>query len=205
MSVAIYARISRDRDGDGLGILRQLVDCRKETERRGWTVAAEYVDDDISAPSGKQRPAYRRRLEDIRDGTRDAVIVWHLHSCWCCQCRDSAWRLQPGIRRRPPGRTPAFCRRRQRKRLQAEARAAEIPRDRRSRHATQGGFSGLRLRPEQDHPRPGGSGGNRRGHRESAGRGEPSLNRGCRSLCECRAPRTTCRPWTGQDLQSRTA
>ena len=141
MSVAIYARISRDRDGDGLGILRQLVDCRKETERRRWTVAAEYVDDDISAYSGKQRPAYRRMLEDIRDGTRDAVIVWHLHSCWCCQCRDSAWRLQPGIRRRPPGRTPAFCRRRQRKRLQAEATAAEIPRDRRSRHATHGGGS----------------------------------------------------------------
>jgi DNA invertase Pin-like site-specific DNA recombinase len=77
-SVAIYARISQDRDGDGLGVLRQLVDCREEAKRRGWTVAGEYVDDDISAYSGKQRPAYRRMLEDVRDGTRDAVIVWHL-------------------------------------------------------------------------------------------------------------------------------
>jgi len=78
LSVAVYARISQDRDGDGLGVLRQLVDCRAEAKRRGWTVAGEYVDDDISAYSGKQRPAYRRMLEDIRDGARDAVIVWHL-------------------------------------------------------------------------------------------------------------------------------
>ncbi|MGZ4776888.1 MAG: recombinase family protein, partial [Oryzihumus sp.] len=77
-AVAIYARISQDREGDGLGVLRQLTDCRQEAERRGWAVAEEYVDDDISAYSGKPRPAYRRMLADLRSGTRDAVIVWHL-------------------------------------------------------------------------------------------------------------------------------
>ena len=77
-SVAIYARISQDRSGDELGVTRQLQDCRNEAERRGWVVAEEYVDDDVSAYSGKVRPAYERMLRDIEDGLRDAVIVWHL-------------------------------------------------------------------------------------------------------------------------------
>src|SRR3712207_2313345 len=77
-AVAVYARISQDRDGEGLGVKRQLDDCRAEAQRRGWTVAGEYVDDDVSAFSGKFRPAYTRLLADLADGLRDAVIVWHL-------------------------------------------------------------------------------------------------------------------------------
>ncbi len=77
-AVAIYARISQDRTGEGLGVQRQLDDCRAEAARRGWVVAQEYVDDDISAYSGKQRPAYRQLLADIAQHDRDAVIVWHL-------------------------------------------------------------------------------------------------------------------------------
>lgn len=77
-AVALYARISRDPDGDMLGVTRQLEDCRAEAERRGWVVAEEYVDDDTSAYSGKARPAYERLLRDIEDGVRDAVIVYHL-------------------------------------------------------------------------------------------------------------------------------
>jgi site-specific DNA recombinase len=55
-AVAIYARISQDRAGEGLGVKRQLKDRRAEAERRGWTVFEEYIDDDISAYSGKDRP-----------------------------------------------------------------------------------------------------------------------------------------------------
>lgn len=77
-SAAIYARISQDRSGDELGVKRQLADCRAEAKRRGWTVAEEYIDDDVSAYSGKARPAYERMLSDIEDGLRDAVLVWHL-------------------------------------------------------------------------------------------------------------------------------
>ncbi len=77
-SVAIYARISQDRDGEGLGVKRQLGDCREDAARRGWTVAEEYVDDDISAYSGKLRPAYERMLSDIEGRRRDAVMVWHM-------------------------------------------------------------------------------------------------------------------------------
>ena len=45
-AVAVYARISQDRDGGRLGVKRQLDDCRAEAARRGWKVAEEYVDDD---------------------------------------------------------------------------------------------------------------------------------------------------------------
>jgi len=77
-AVAIYARISQHRDGTRLGVARQLTDCRTEAERLGWTVAEEYVDDDISAYSGKRRPGYERMLADIAEGRRDAVIAWHI-------------------------------------------------------------------------------------------------------------------------------
>jgi site-specific DNA recombinase len=75
---AIYARISKDATGEGLGVERQLTDCRKYAADRGWTVAEEYFDNDISAYQGKRRPAYQRMLEDIEAGQRDAVIVYNL-------------------------------------------------------------------------------------------------------------------------------
>ena len=74
---AIYARISRDVSGEGLGVERQLADCRTIAGLRGWTVAEEYVDNDISAFGAKRRPAYDRMLEDIAAGQRDAVIVYN--------------------------------------------------------------------------------------------------------------------------------
>lgn len=77
-SAAVYARISSDPTGQALGVNRQLEDCRKLAESRGWTVAQEYVDNDISAYSGKARPAYEQMLDDIRAGQRDAVIVYNL-------------------------------------------------------------------------------------------------------------------------------
>lgn len=57
---------------------RQLEDCRKLAADRGWTVADEYVDNDVSAYSGKRRPEYERMLADVRDGLRDAVIVYNM-------------------------------------------------------------------------------------------------------------------------------
>lgn len=41
-------------------------------------VGAEYVDNDVSAYSGKVRPQYQRMLADLQDGQRDAVIVYHV-------------------------------------------------------------------------------------------------------------------------------
>lgn len=74
---ALYARISRDVSGEGLGVERQLQDCRKIAAERGWKVADEYVDNDVSAYSGKRRPSYERMLEDIAAGQFDAVIVYN--------------------------------------------------------------------------------------------------------------------------------
>ncbi len=77
-SAAIYARISSDTEGTGKGVERQIEDCRRLATEFGWPVHDEYVDNDISAYSGKRRPAYERMLDDIRDGTVDAVIVYNL-------------------------------------------------------------------------------------------------------------------------------
>lgn len=77
-AAVIYARISQDRTGERGGVTRQLADCRAEAQRRGWPVVAEFVDDDVSAYSGKKRPQYRAMLDAIRDGEADAVLVWHM-------------------------------------------------------------------------------------------------------------------------------
>jgi site-specific DNA recombinase len=76
-SAAIYARISSDQTGQALGVQRQLEDCRKLAAERGWAVAEEYIDNDISAFKGKDRPQYARMLADIETGSRDAVLAYH--------------------------------------------------------------------------------------------------------------------------------
>lgn len=77
-SAAIYARISADVEGTGLGVVRQVEDCRKLAADRGWPVGDEYVDNDVSAYSGKPRREYARMLVDLKSGARDAVIVYNL-------------------------------------------------------------------------------------------------------------------------------
>ena len=71
----IYARISSDREGDGLGVARQIEDCERLAEQRGWRWSERYVDDDVSAWSGKPRPEYARMLEDFEAGAINAVLV----------------------------------------------------------------------------------------------------------------------------------
>jgi DNA invertase Pin-like site-specific DNA recombinase len=78
MQAGIYCRISEDREGAGLGVQRQREDCEAIAQKRGWDVARVYVDNDISAYSGKPRPEYRKLMEDIESGFLQAVVVWHL-------------------------------------------------------------------------------------------------------------------------------
>jgi site-specific DNA recombinase len=75
--VALYCRISQDGEGQGLGVARQEADCRHLAERRGWDVVEVYIDNDLSAYSGKARPAYQRLLADIEAGRVEAVVAWH--------------------------------------------------------------------------------------------------------------------------------
>lgn len=74
---AIYVRISQDRTGAHLGVDRQREDCEALADRNGWDVLEVYVDNDLSAYSGKPRPGYRRMLSDLDDGTATVVIAWH--------------------------------------------------------------------------------------------------------------------------------
>ncbi|HEX7590633.1 MAG TPA: recombinase family protein, partial [Candidatus Limnocylindrales bacterium] len=76
---AIYCRISKDREADGLGVERQRSDCEALAARLGWTVAenATFIDDDRSAYSGKPRLAYRALLAAIDSGAVGAVLAWH--------------------------------------------------------------------------------------------------------------------------------
>lgn len=76
--VAIYARISSDSEGTGLGVKRQVADCWKLAAQLGWTVVDEYVDNDVSAYSGNRRPEYQRMLADVADGLRDGVLCYHI-------------------------------------------------------------------------------------------------------------------------------
>ncbi|HEY3924708.1 MAG TPA: recombinase family protein [Acidothermaceae bacterium] len=77
-SAAIYARISDDREGAGAGVDRQLADCHRLADDRGWNVGAEYVDNDISAFTGRVRPRYAAMLSAIEAGQHDMILAYHL-------------------------------------------------------------------------------------------------------------------------------
>jgi site-specific DNA recombinase len=74
---ALYARISDDRTGAGLGVERQLQDCRRICVERGWQVAEEYVDNDRSAYQGKPRADFDRLQRDVEAGQFDAIVTYH--------------------------------------------------------------------------------------------------------------------------------
>lgn len=71
----IYARISSD-DGTALGVERQIKDCRAEAKRRDWNVTEVFTDNDVSASTGKRRPAYQQMIKAIENRSTNALIVW---------------------------------------------------------------------------------------------------------------------------------
>lgn len=73
----IYCRMSRDREGAGLGIERQREDCEALARQIDVEIFAVYSDNDLSAYSGKPRPGYQRLLDDLRAGRADTVLAWH--------------------------------------------------------------------------------------------------------------------------------
>jgi site-specific DNA recombinase len=74
---AVYCRISKDKTGLRAGVERQREDCQQLAARLGWPVVRIYVDNDISAYSGKGRPQYQQLRDDVKHGTVNAVIAWH--------------------------------------------------------------------------------------------------------------------------------
>ena len=77
MRVAVYARQSLDRSGEGLAVSRQVHECRELAERHGWEITEVYQDNDRSATTGKVRPEWKRLLADLDAGKHDVLVAWH--------------------------------------------------------------------------------------------------------------------------------
>lgn len=78
MRVALYLRQSQDRSGEQLGIDRQRDDCQRLIAARGWTVAAEFVDNDVSALSRKPRPQFNTMMARVDAGEFDVIVSRHM-------------------------------------------------------------------------------------------------------------------------------
>jgi len=81
VTVAIYVRISSDRDDDERGVKRQTKLCRELVAARGWDHVL-FEDNDVSARGYGKRPDYRRLLEAVRAGDVDRVVVYHTSRLW---------------------------------------------------------------------------------------------------------------------------
>ncbi|MGO2140851.1 MAG: recombinase family protein [Leucobacter sp.] len=78
-TAAIYTRISRDAEGNRVGVQRQEADCRALAEALGLEVSKVYSDNDIGASNrtgNKPRPAYAEMLQDARDGLIKTIIAY---------------------------------------------------------------------------------------------------------------------------------
>jgi DNA invertase Pin-like site-specific DNA recombinase len=73
MRVAIYARVSTT--GTGQDPTTQTRELKEYVDRRGWTLAGEYVDIGISGTKEK-RPQLDRMMQDAHRRKFDSVIVW---------------------------------------------------------------------------------------------------------------------------------
>jgi len=74
--VAVYCRISDDRDGLGLGVERQQKDCVGLAKARGWDNIEVFTDNDISAFNGKKRPSYIEMMARIKAGEFEVLVAY---------------------------------------------------------------------------------------------------------------------------------
>jgi site-specific DNA recombinase len=74
-ATAIYARLSRNPNGESTSITRQIEACKK---RLGAGEPVVFEDDDTSAYSGKVRPAWETMLAQIEQGTISTVVAYAL-------------------------------------------------------------------------------------------------------------------------------
>jgi DNA invertase Pin-like site-specific DNA recombinase len=71
MRVGIYCRVStRDQS-----VEMQLVQLREYTQRRGWEIAGEYIDEAVIGVK-KLRPGLDRLMADCHQRRIDIVVVW---------------------------------------------------------------------------------------------------------------------------------
>jgi DNA invertase Pin-like site-specific DNA recombinase len=79
---AIYCRISQDRDKLELGVDRQREDGEKLAADRGYEVTGIYIDNDISASTGRHRPRYAAMMDAAARHEFDCIVVFHLSRLW---------------------------------------------------------------------------------------------------------------------------
>lgn len=76
--VDLYARLSRNPDGQLEKIETQLADCEAVAQRRGWQVGERLDDPNMSAwRRGRKRKGWDRLLDRIKNGEIDGVVCWH--------------------------------------------------------------------------------------------------------------------------------
>ena len=79
-TAAIYCRISKDAEQEGLGVERQRTDCMALAEREGYLVerGSVFIDDDLSASrfARKGRPAYDEMMARAGAGEFDALVYY---------------------------------------------------------------------------------------------------------------------------------
>jgi DNA invertase Pin-like site-specific DNA recombinase len=73
MRIAIYARVSTDRQENG----NQLDQLREFADRQGWEIAVEYVDT-VSASGKKARPEFDRMMLAASQRQFDLLLFWRL-------------------------------------------------------------------------------------------------------------------------------
>lgn len=89
LRAAIYVRVSKNRedDHDNAKPERQIKKCELLAEAREYRIVqthdkhgnpCHYVDDDVSAYSGKKRPRYEEMLEAVRGGKLDVILALHM-------------------------------------------------------------------------------------------------------------------------------
>jgi site-specific DNA recombinase len=76
--LGLYLRISSDRDKNSPSIDRQEGDGRRLAAARGDEIVKVYIDRDLSAYSGVDRPGFEELLADLEAGVIDGILVWKL-------------------------------------------------------------------------------------------------------------------------------
>ncbi|MFC8654274.1 recombinase family protein [Streptomyces parvus] len=77
--VGIYTRISRDDEGDALGVARQRQDCERLADLRSWQAVKVYEDNDVSAfKRNVVRDEFELMLKDLRAGLIDGIVAYDL-------------------------------------------------------------------------------------------------------------------------------
>ncbi|MFD7404079.1 recombinase family protein [Streptomyces sp. NPDC059866] len=77
--VGIYTRISRDDEGEALGVARQRQDCERLADLRSWQPVKVYEDNDVSAfKRNVVRDEFELMLKDLRAGLIDGIVAYDL-------------------------------------------------------------------------------------------------------------------------------